>query len=329
MKIYRAENPIPKGNIHDVVDHIMHIVKTAGIDHVGLGSDYDGISTTPHQMEDVTSYPLITQCLLDRGLSPTDVQKILGGNILRVLKEAKNGGVRIVADKDGWIDLFAVPKFAAFRPVKSDWYTTAAVSVDSNDVRKITGSPGDGPIAVNGSGRTTNFVTKQSFGDVELQFDFMMPKGSNSGVKFHGVYEIQLYDSFGKTKLDGSDCGGVYPRSESKPKYHHIDDGIAPKVNACKPPGEWQRMEIVFIAPRVGADGKRTQKAKVTVKLNDQVVQDNLELECPTGNNWRNKEVKTGPLLIQADHGPVALKNFRIRDISGRAGDVSPPVSSK
>jgi membrane dipeptidase len=320
MQIYRRENPIPKGTIHDVVDHVMHIVKTAGVDHVGWGSDYDGISTAPHGMEDVTSYPLLTQCLLDRGLSPTDVKKILGGNILRVMKEAenvaKNGGVRIVADKDGWIDLFAVPKFAAFRPVKSDWYMTAAVSVDSRDVRKLTGSPGEGPIAVNGNGRTTNLLTKQSFGDCELQFDFLMPKGSNSGVKFHGHYEVQLYDSYGKTQpLYGGDNGGVYPRSESKPKYRHIDKGIAPKSNASKPPGEWQRMEIVFIAPRFDSAGKRTQKAKVTVKLNDQIVQDNLELEWPTGNAWKNKEHKTGPLLIQADHGPVAFRNFRIREI--------------
>ena len=61
--------------------------------------------------------------------------------------------------------------------------------------------------------------------------------------------------------------------------------------------------------------GKRIGKAKVTVKLNDKLVQDNLELECPTGNNWRNKEVKTGPLLIQADHGPVAFRNIYIRPL--------------
>jgi len=96
MKAFRREHPIPRGSIHDVVDHIMHIVQVAGADHVGLGSDYDGISTCPVQMDDVTSYPLITQCLLDRGLSPTDIKKILGENVLRVLRDAeavaRNGG---------------------------------------------------------------------------------------------------------------------------------------------------------------------------------------------------------------------------------------------
>jgi len=99
MKAFRREHPIPRGSIHDVVDHIMHIVQVAGVDHVGLGSDYDGISTCPVQMDDVTSYPLITQCLLDRGLSPTDIKKILGENVLRVLRDAeavaKNGAKKI------------------------------------------------------------------------------------------------------------------------------------------------------------------------------------------------------------------------------------------
>jgi membrane dipeptidase len=99
MAVYRKENPIPRGSIHDVVDHIMHVVKVAGVDHVGYGSDYDGISAAPVQMDDVTSYPLLTQCLLDRGLSPADVKKVLGGNILRVMKEAesvaKSGGRKV------------------------------------------------------------------------------------------------------------------------------------------------------------------------------------------------------------------------------------------
>ncbi len=64
---WRRENPIEPGTIHMVVDHIDHIVKVAGIDHVGLGSDFDGITTSPAQLEDVSCYPYITQELLNRG----------------------------------------------------------------------------------------------------------------------------------------------------------------------------------------------------------------------------------------------------------------------
>ena len=77
------------GTIHDVIDHIDHIVKVAGVDHVGLGSDYDGVSLLPKQLEDVSSYPYITQALLDRGYAEEDVLKILGKNVLRAMLAAE------------------------------------------------------------------------------------------------------------------------------------------------------------------------------------------------------------------------------------------------
>ena len=82
------EHPLDPGSIHDVLDHIDHVVKVAGIDHVGLGSDYDGIDTVPKQLEDVSTYPLITQGLLDRGYTDDDIRKVLGLNALRVLRAA-------------------------------------------------------------------------------------------------------------------------------------------------------------------------------------------------------------------------------------------------
>ncbi len=89
MEQYRQEHPIPTGSVHDVVDHIEHIIQVAGIDHVGLGSDFDGINSTPKQLEDVSCYPYITQELLNRGHSKEDIQKVLGLNILRVMREAE------------------------------------------------------------------------------------------------------------------------------------------------------------------------------------------------------------------------------------------------
>ncbi|HMX38434.1 MAG TPA: membrane dipeptidase, partial [Ferruginibacter sp.] len=69
-----------------LIDHIDYIVKLVGADHVGLGSDFDGINLTPAGLDDVTSYPLITKALVERGYSRKDIRKILGGNFLRVLK---------------------------------------------------------------------------------------------------------------------------------------------------------------------------------------------------------------------------------------------------
>lgn len=89
LEQWARDNPIEAGTIHDVLDHIDHVAKVAGIDHVGLGSDYDGVDTLPAQLEDVSTFPRITQGLLDRGYSPADIRKVLGENTLRALREAE------------------------------------------------------------------------------------------------------------------------------------------------------------------------------------------------------------------------------------------------
>jgi membrane dipeptidase len=89
MKRWRAKNPYPRGTIHDLLDHIDHIVKVAGARHVGLGSDFDGVSVLPAQLEDVSRYPYITQGLADRGYSEEQIQGILGGNLMRVFRAAE------------------------------------------------------------------------------------------------------------------------------------------------------------------------------------------------------------------------------------------------
>jgi membrane dipeptidase len=90
LQQWRSEHPIPRGTVHTVVDHIDHVVKVAGIDHVGLGSDFDGVTVLPEQLEDVSCYPYITQELLNRGYAEKDVRKILGENILRALQQAED-----------------------------------------------------------------------------------------------------------------------------------------------------------------------------------------------------------------------------------------------
>jgi membrane dipeptidase len=96
---WEAQNPYPAGSIHDVVDHIDHIAKLIGVDHIGLGSDFDGITRVPKQLEDVSTYPLITQELLNRGYRPDDIHKIMSGNILRVMRGAEKIAAEMQAAK--------------------------------------------------------------------------------------------------------------------------------------------------------------------------------------------------------------------------------------
>jgi membrane dipeptidase len=76
--------------VHHLLDHIDHIIQIAGVDHVGLGSDYDGVPVLPGQLEDVSTYPVITQGLLDRGYAEKDIRKVLGGNMIRVFKQVES-----------------------------------------------------------------------------------------------------------------------------------------------------------------------------------------------------------------------------------------------
>ena len=89
VREWNRGNDYPAGTAHIVVDHIEHVVKVAGIDHVGLGSDYDGISKLPKQLEDVSTYPILTQELMNRGYSKADVHKVLGGNLIRVMRDCE------------------------------------------------------------------------------------------------------------------------------------------------------------------------------------------------------------------------------------------------
>lgn len=94
---WELANPYPAGSIHDAVDHIDHIAKIAGIDCVGIGSDFDGINRVPKQLEDVSTYPLITQELLNRGYQPADIHKIMSGNILRVMRQTEKVAAELQA----------------------------------------------------------------------------------------------------------------------------------------------------------------------------------------------------------------------------------------
>jgi Domain of Unknown Function (DUF1080) len=221
----------------------------------------------------------------------------------------------LAGDGKGWTDLFA-DDLTAWKAPQGDWQRAGDVALAPKDPRKLVATEGKGVFFNGRKGR--NLFSKAKFGDVALHLEFNLPGGSNSGVKFHGHYEIQLSDSFGKKAVTGDDCGGVYPRAEAKPRYHHIDKGIAPKVNACKAPGQWQTLDVVFIAPRFDAAGKKTKNARIArAVLNGQVIHEDVELKTPTGDRWPNAEMATAPLMLQADHGPVAFRNVRVRPMAG------------
>jgi hypothetical protein len=198
------------------------------------------------------------------------------------------------------------------------WIVIDSVVFDEKNNRRLATTK----TLLNGkTGRVPDLVTKETFGDHEIEMEFLIAKRSNSGVKFHGLYEIQITDSHGKkdAALTGDDCGGVYPRATLTPVYKHLDKGIPPKKNAARPAGEWQKLTAIFVAARFDKEGKKTTNAKlVKATLNGVVIHENVELKTPTGHNHTKAEMAKGPLMLQGDHGPVAFRNVRVREYRGK-----------
>lgn len=96
---WTAANPAPRATISDVADHVDHIRKIAGIDHIGIGGDFDGITQTVQDLDNVSTYPRLTAELLRRGYSDADIKKILGQNILRIMRAAEKVSKRLQAER--------------------------------------------------------------------------------------------------------------------------------------------------------------------------------------------------------------------------------------
>ena len=155
---------------------------------------------------------------------------------------------------------------------------------------------------------TTHLFTKMEHGDVVLELDFMIPKGSNSGIYLQSRYEIQIADSWGVQLPKHSDVGGIYERWDNGKGF----EGKAPMKNAGFAPGLWNHLEISFQAPRFDATGKKTAHAKfVYVKLNGVVLHENILVSGPTRAAAFEHEVAHAPLMIQGDHGQIAIRNIR------------------
>ena len=187
------------------------------------------------------------------------------------------------------------------------WKVVDDVKLDPSDPKKLVGAGvgrGLGGALLRGPvDHGSDLYTEKSFGDCELHVDFMVPRSSNSGVYLMGRYEVQVLDSHGKpeNKLSQGDVGAIYSAAK-------------PLKNASRPAGEWQTFDIVFQAPRFDASGKKTENARfLSVKLNGQDIQKNVEVKGPTGSQLSNDEKPTGPIMLQGDHGVVAFRNLWIR----------------
>lgn len=134
-----------------------------------------------------------------------------------------------------------------------------------------------------------NLRTEQEFGDFNLKIEVNVPAGSNSGIYLRGMYEIQVFDSY-KKELDSHNMGALYSR-------------IKPSVNAEKPAGTWQMLDITLC------------DRHLTVILNDIKIIDNQPVYGPTGGAMKSDVFTPGPIYLQGDHGKVEYRNIILTPI--------------
>lgn len=208
---------------------------------------------------------------------------------------------------------------SAFKPAKEDWSIVGNAVVDLNQDNVMQTQAGKGVLACihqrGKYGMEYELFTQIEHGDIDLDFDFMIARASNSGVYLQSRYEVQLMDSWGKKNPKYGDCGGIYERwDDSKSEGSKGYEGIAPRVNVAKAPGLWQNMKISFQAPRFDASGKKISNAKfLYIILNGVMIHENVELSGVTRGAVDEKEVSMAPIRIQGDHGCVAFRNIKYK----------------
>jgi hypothetical protein len=205
---------------------------------------------------------------------------------------------------------------SAFQNPGKTWQIVGDVRADLNKANVLKTDKGTGILVNLPSKRNhgQDLLTNFEHGDLDLELDYMMAKGSNSGVYLQGRYEVQLLDSWGATTPKAGDNGGIYERwDESKPEGQKGYQGYPPRQNASRAPGLWQNLKISFQAPRFDASGKKIENAKIIrAELNGVTIHEDVELLGPTRGAMGTGEVAMGPLRFQGDHGALAIRNIKV-----------------
>jgi hypothetical protein len=178
-------------------------------------------------------------------------------------------------------------------------------------------------VSTRGNERSNHIVSKWHFRDADIHVEFAVADEGpgNSGIYIHGNYEMQIFNSFGKEKIDEHVEGALYG-------FHK------PLVNASRPAGQWQVYDIRYRAPRRNAQGKITEEGSITAWLNGKLVQDHARFGEPRSvyhpyrysttpylkEIWKRQiATQVGPVFLQDHDSPARFRNIWIRPLDDKA----------
>ena len=159
---------------------------------------------------------------------------------------------------------------------------------------------------------TGGIQTKRNFGSVQLHLEWRTPTviegegqgRGNSGVFLNGIYEVQVLDSYENRTYSNGQAASIYKQ-------------YMPLVNACRPPGEWQTYDIIYMQPVFNKDGVKVKSGSLTVIQNGILVQNNVEIKgtTPYIGLPKNPAHGDGPLSLQDHSNPISYRNIWIREL--------------
>jgi hypothetical protein len=202
----------------------------------------------------------------------------------------------------------------AFAPTGANWHIAGDVHADLEKKNTLSFTAGTGVLVnIPVAGAREELYTAFQHGDMDIELDYMMAKGSNSGIYLQSRYEVQLFDSWTVLHPGSDDNGGIYERwDDTRPAGQKGYQGHAPRQHTGRAPGLWQHVKISFQAPRFEGGIKVSNARMLRVELNGVLIHENVELLGPTRSSTGNDEVAMAPLKLQGDHGPVAFRNIMV-----------------
>ncbi len=230
-------------------------------------------------------------------------QQFLYGSLLGILSW------QVVSAQTTAISVIPLTTLEAFQEPDPNWTLAANASADFTKPGNMRPLKGAG-VVVNVPTRNNGspLVTKQEFGDLEFDLDFMTAKGTRSGLYLQGRYKIQLADSWTTTKPTFADCGGIGQRSDDA---HGGYEGMAPAMNVAKAPGLWQHLKVKFRAPKFNDKGQKITNARFDeVYLNGTLIHQQANVTGPAEGALYPDEKATGPLVLQNGTGGIAFRNL-------------------
>ncbi len=222
------------------------------------------------------------------------------------------------------LELVDMSSMQSFVTDGQNWSVCGAVSSDISKEWHLEPKSGSGILinrpedkgVRNSAGEGSHLFTSFDHGDLEFEVEFLVPKGSNSGIYFMSRYELQIRDSYEDDLLTPDDCGGIYYHWEDLSRKQKSTGGAIPLAKAEKHPGLWQKYRVLFRAPKFDESGEKISNARFEYVLhNGYLVHKDVEIPSPTIESYADNEVDRAPMMIQGDHGPVAFRNMRIKHL--------------